>query len=54
MFDHVYAFSSGALAKDWTEVIVPSEVIGEILLDMSGHQDTVEMKDSQREKRTIT
>ena len=34
VFDHVYAFSSGALAKDWTEVIVPSEVIGEILLDM--------------------
>ena len=33
-FDHVYSFSSGALAKYWTEVIVPSEVIGEILLDM--------------------
>ena len=33
VFDHVYGFSSGSLAKDWTQMTVPTEVTGELLLD---------------------
>ena len=33
MFEEVYDFCSGALAKDWTPVFVPPGVLGELLLD---------------------
>ena len=34
VFDHIYGFCSGALARDWTKQSIPSEVLGELLLDM--------------------
>ena len=33
-FDHIYGFWSGALERDWTEVSIPTDVVGELLLDM--------------------
>ena len=33
VFDHIYTFCSGVLAKDWTKVQVPAEVIGELLFN---------------------
>ena len=35
VFDHIYGFCSGALARDWTVQSIPSEVLGELLLDMT-------------------
>ena len=34
VFDHIYGFCSGALARDWTKQSITSEVLGELLLDM--------------------
>ena len=34
VFDNVYAFCSGSLAKDWTVCEVSHDIIGELLLDM--------------------
>ena len=34
VFDHIYGFCSGARARDWTKQSIPSEVLGELLLDM--------------------
>ena len=34
MFDHIYGFCSGALARDWTKTSNPPEVLGELVLDM--------------------
>ena len=34
VFDHIYGFCSGALARDWSVRPIPSEVLGELLLDM--------------------
>ena len=34
VFDHMYGFCSGALARDWNLRPIPSEVLGELLLDM--------------------
>ena len=34
VFYHIYGFCSGALARDWTRQTIPSEVLGELLLDM--------------------
>ena len=33
VFDAVYDFCSGSLAKDWTKRLIPSDVVGELLLD---------------------
>ena len=35
VFDHIYGFCSGALARDWTVQPILSEVVGELLLDMA-------------------
>ena len=35
VFDNVYTFCSGSLAKDWTACRVSDDIIGELLLDMS-------------------
>ena len=34
VFDHIYGFCSGALARDWSVRPIPLEVLGELLLDM--------------------
>ena len=34
VFDYIYSFCSGALAWDWTKLSVPSDVLGELALDM--------------------
>ena len=34
VFDHIYGFCSGALARDWTKLSILPEVLGELLLDM--------------------
>ena len=34
VFGHIYGFCSGALARDWTKLSIPPEVLGELLLDM--------------------
>ena len=34
VFDHIYGFCSGALARDWTVLSLPPDVLAELLLDV--------------------